>query len=122
MYVNDRLATASTVRAGDRLRDANGYDILVTDVDTVIERGLYAPTSLIANLVVDGVRVSSYTAAVHPTFAHLLLSPVRLVYRVGFRRLVKQLSFLDDRSLLTVAQMLRIPGGPDWILSNELTK
>lgn len=112
LYVNDRLATASTVRVGHRLRDADGYAVLVTDIDSVVERGLYAPTSLHGDLIVDGIRVSSYTAAVHPTLAHWLLSPLRLAYRSGLRRIVERFTILDDRSFEPVARALWIPKGP----------
>lgn len=115
LYVNDRLTTASSVRVGDRLRDADGYAVLVTKVGSVVERGLYAPTSLDGDLIVDGVRVSSYTAAVHPTLAHWLLSPLRLAYRAGLRRAVERFTLLHDRSLEPVARALRIPLGPQVV-------
>lgn len=115
LYVNDRLSTASSVRVGDRLRDADGYAVLVTKVGIVVERGLYAPTSLDGDLIVDGVRVSSYTAAVHPKFAHWVLSPLRLLYRAGLGRAVERFTLLHERSLEPVARVLRIPIGPQVV-------
>lgn len=112
LYVNERLATASTVRVGDRLRDVSGCAVLVTDVGTAVERGSYAPTSLHGDLVVDGVRVSSYTAVVHPTLAYWIVSPLRLAYRIGFRRLVEHFNPLDHASLSPIARALGIPAGP----------
>ncbi|GAB0497190.1 hypothetical protein MMPV_008514 [Pyropia vietnamensis] len=83
LYVNGRLAAASTVAVGDTLTIADGTPSTVTAVGRVAEAGLYAPHTLHGELVVGGVRVSSYTQAVHPTVAHALLTPARVAFRVG---------------------------------------
>lgn len=83
LYVNGRLVAASTVAVGDMLTLADGSPSAVTAVGRVAEAGLYAPHTLHGELVVGGVRVSSYTQAVHPTVAHALLAPARVAFRAG---------------------------------------
>ncbi|KAK1865619.1 hypothetical protein I4F81_008148 [Pyropia yezoensis] len=83
LYVNGRLAAASTVAVGDALTTASGAPAAVTAVGRVAAAGLYAPHTLHGELVVGGVRVSSYTQAVHPAVAHALLAPVRAAFRWG---------------------------------------
>jgi hypothetical protein len=50
-------------------------------VELVRGVGLYNPQTLHGDIVVDGVRASTYTEAVDPVFAHAVLAPVRAVYR-----------------------------------------
>jgi len=83
LYVNGALAAASTVAVGDTLTTAAGVPTAVTAVGRVEADGLYAPHTLHGELVVNGVRVSSYTQAVHPDVAHALLAPARAAYRWG---------------------------------------
>lgn len=78
-YVDGRLKAASVVRAGDRMRGDGGRGLVVTGVRRVWKTGKYAPHTVHGDLVVDGVVVSAYTTFVHPTVAHALLMPVRLV-------------------------------------------
>eukprot|EP00168_Porphyra_purpurea_P004958 TRINITY_DN1598_c0_g1_i9.p1 TRINITY_DN1598_c0_g1~~TRINITY_DN1598_c0_g1_i9.p1 ORF type:complete len:378 (-),score=134.73 TRINITY_DN1598_c0_g1_i9:289-1422(-) len=85
VYVGGSLAAASSVRAGDVLADAAGAPLTVASVARVTRRGLYAPHTLHGDLIVNGVRVSSYTRAVHPTVAHALLAPLRAAYRLGVK-------------------------------------
>lgn len=79
------LVRAADVRPmSDSLLRAGGSFAMVSSTERVYSWGLYAPHTLEGNLVVDGFRVSSYTAAVPPRLAHALLSPLRLLYeRVG---------------------------------------
>lgn len=116
LYVDGNLRTARTVRTGQRLRDANGKDMLVViGVNREQHRGVYAPTSMHGDLVVDGVVVSSYTDVMHPGLSHKLLYPLRLLYRYGFDRMVSQMTMLHERSLAYIPRTLRIPRGPDVI-------
>lgn len=116
LYVDGNLRTARTVKTGHRLRGANGKDLLVViSVNREQHRGMYAPTSLHGDLVVDGVMVSSYTDVMHPRLSHKLLSPLRLLYRYGFDRVVSRMTMLHEKSFAHVPRTLRIPRGPDVI-------
>jgi uncharacterized surface protein with fasciclin (FAS1) repeats len=82
VYANGKLAAADAVRVGDVLSTLDGAS-RVRRVGTVMERGLVAPHTLHGDIVVNGVRASSYTRSVHPRVAHVLLAPVRAVVRAG---------------------------------------
>lgn len=116
LYVDGSLRTARTVKAGQRLRNADGEDALVVaDVYREQYRGVYAPTSMHGDLVVDGVTVSSYTDVMHPGLSHKLLYPLRLLYRYGFDRMVSRMTMLHERSLAHFPRTLGIPRGPEVI-------
>lgn len=85
MYVDGRLTAARLVRIGDSLgRESGTSAAIVTSVTKVWEEGLIAPHTLHGDIVVNEIVVSTYTTAVEPHIAHLLLSPVRALYRAGF--------------------------------------
>lgn len=85
LYVNGRLAAASTVKVGDSLELADRSASRVLRVGERMDVGLYNPQTLDGDLVVDGVRVSTYTTAVAPKAAHAFLMPLRAAFeRVGF--------------------------------------
>lgn len=112
LYVNGRLSTAESVRPGDILSDADGFQIFAFSVKRIQDVGVYAPASLDGDLIVNGVRVSSYTSALHPTLAHWLLSPLRLAYNAGFRGAVERITFMHERGMEHVARKLWLPEGP----------
>lgn len=89
---NTELVMASRVRPGDALLGADGRPRSVERVSSTLARGLYNPHSLHGDLIVSGVRVSSYTAAVPPHVASGALTPVRLLYRLGLHSLSRLLS------------------------------
>lgn len=116
LYVDGKLRTARSVRPGHRLRGADGEDTLfVLNVKREELRGLYAPTSMHGELLVDGIVVSSYTDVMHPGLAHKLLHPLRLLYRYGFDSLVARFTALHERSFAHVPRALGIPHGPQAI-------
>lgn len=82
LYANGRLSAASAVRVGDVLRTVDGPSRVI-GLSVVRERGLVAPHTLHGDIVVDGVVASSYTTAVHPRLAQIMLAPVRAVVRLG---------------------------------------
>ena len=43
----------------------------------------YNPHTLNGDIVVNGIKTSTYTAAVEPSLAHSLLWPVRMLYSMG---------------------------------------
>ena len=66
------LVPASSLRVGGSLDGAT-----ITRLRAVRDHGLYNPQTLDGAIVVDGVRVSTYTSAVAPSAAHALLAPCR---------------------------------------------
>lgn len=85
LYANGRLVAARRVVKGDVLRTLEGPS-KVRSVERVTDFGLVAPHTLHGDLVVNGIVASSYTTAVHPRVAHLLLAPVRALVRMGLAK------------------------------------
>lgn len=83
LYVNGELTQAGDVKVGDVVVLGNGTKASVTAVGSSWAAGLYNPHTLHGDIVVDGVRTSTYTNAVHPKLAHALLSPIRAMYTAG---------------------------------------
>lgn len=108
LYANDQLTAASAVRIGDVLRTVDGPS-RVTRVDMVHDVGLVAPHTMHGDIVVDGVVVSSYTMAVHPRVAEILLAPLRAVVRMGLAK--EPLGSLLYNGADHMAQYL--PSGPE---------
>lgn len=85
LYLNGRLAAASTAKVGDAVSLASGETSHITQVKSVKGTGLYNPQTIHGDIVVDGVTSSTYSTAVAPTLAHYLLCPFRTVYKTfGF--------------------------------------
>jgi hypothetical protein len=83
IYVNGKLAAAETVKVGDVVVAADGSEATVTAVGSESATGLYNPHTMSGDIVVNGVKTSTYTSAVAPTLAHVLLWPVRALYAMG---------------------------------------
>lgn len=83
LYVNGELATAGSVKGGDVIVLANGSKASVSEVSEAWGPGLYNPHTLNGDIIVNGVKTSTYTEAVHPRLAHALLSPLRTMYSAG---------------------------------------
>lgn len=81
-YVNGVLKAAGEVVVGDSVETANGVET-VTEVGHAYDTGLYNPHTLHGDIVVNGVRASTYTTAINPSLAHWLLSPLRALYHAG---------------------------------------
>ena len=85
IYANGKLVAACTVREGDYVENAKGENVQVTRVKTSRKKGLYNPQTIHGDIVVDGIRASTYTTSVHHFCAHALLAPLRALYTViGF--------------------------------------
>lgn len=82
MYVNGKLERAGDVRVGDEVELVNQERCRVVAVECARFKGLYNPQTQHGDLIVDGVRVSTYTTAVKVGSAHSLLAPVRIVYEM----------------------------------------
>ncbi len=76
--LNGAYAAAGEARVGDRVSLSDGTTSAVVAVSQVWGRGLYNPQTTHGDIVVDGVRASTYTTAVQRTVAHALLAPLRL--------------------------------------------
>lgn len=83
LYVNGELAQAGDVKVGDVVVLGNGTKAPVTAIGSTWATGLYNPHTLHGDIVVDGLRTSTYTNAVHPKLAHAILSPIRAMYTAG---------------------------------------
>ncbi|CAN8073870.1 unnamed protein product [Agarophyton chilense] len=80
LYVNDKLLSAAHVRPRDVLQSQANRSILALRVSSTQRRGLYNPQTVHGDIVVNGVRVSTYTTAVQPVTAQALMAPVRALY------------------------------------------
>jgi len=85
VYANGVRVPARDVVVGDALTTPGTATSVsrVVAVGTAVAVGKVNPHTLHGDVVVDGVRVSSYTDALHPTVAHALLAPARAAYRAG---------------------------------------
>jgi desert hedgehog len=83
IYVNGQLAASETVKVGDSLElGSSGAQATVTAISSASMRGLYNPQTLHGDLVVNGIRASTYTTAVEPRIAHAFLSPLRALFSI----------------------------------------
>ena len=57
---------------------------VVVAVATESSTGLYNPHTLNGDIMVNGVKTSTYTSAVAPALAHAALWPVRMLYSLGY--------------------------------------
>lgn len=80
VHAGGALVRADAVRAGDVMELGDGGGDVVAGVRWVPGRGLYNPQTVHGDVVVDGLRTSTYTSAVQPEVAHALLAPLRAVY------------------------------------------
>lgn len=88
LYVGGALVPAREVRVGDAVEGGDGGEDVVVAVERVKGVGLFNPQTLQGDVVVGGVRASTYTTAVAPGVAHGLLWPLRVVYEAvgGYTR------------------------------------
>lgn len=82
LYANGRLTAAMAVKAGDFLDADDGLTTVVKTERTLLH-GLYAPHTIHGDIIVDGIRVSGYSAALHPVVAQALLAPLRYLASRG---------------------------------------
>lgn len=81
LYINGHLVTARDARVGDAVELADGSADTIASISMVKGRGLFNPQTLHGDIIVDGVRTSTYTTAVEPSVAHILLTPLRYAHR-----------------------------------------
>ena len=71
------------LQVGDLIEE-NGKPTTVLSVSNEVAIGLFNPHTLSGDIMVNGVKTSSYTAAVAPGLAHAALWPVRMMYGLGY--------------------------------------
>lgn len=81
VYVQEGVKRAGDVAVGDFVPTGDGEEERVVQVEEVLDDGLYNPQTLSGDVVVGGLRVTTYTEAIIPNAAHALLAPVRAAYR-----------------------------------------
>jgi len=80
VYSSDgELRMASVLKKGDILDKSS-----IVETRRTMDIGLYNPQTLHGDIVVNDVRVSTYTSAVAPKAAHALLSPLRSIWMIVF--------------------------------------
>jgi len=80
-YINGKKVAARDVLIGDVMDGSQVVEIQVSK-----NAGLFNPQTLHGDIVVNGVRASTYTEEIAPLVAHPLLTAVRFLHRVtGFR-------------------------------------
>lgn len=99
LYVNGERVPASEVRVGDTVENSDGGQARVAKITSAFAQGLFNPQTLHGDIIVNGIRVSTYTKHVMPSAAHALLAPFRCmreqtgwytsVFHYGARTLVR---------------------------------
>lgn len=80
-YVNGQKIAARYVHVGDNMDSSQ-----VVEIQASKNVGLYNPQTLHGDIIVDGIRASTYTEEITPLVAHPLLTAVRFLHRVtGFQ-------------------------------------
>lgn len=85
IYANENLVPAHLVKVGDKLKTLDGRSAVKT-IQSVRRRGLLAPHTLHGDIVVGRVIASTYSAALRPWLAHLVLAPVRILVHTGLSK------------------------------------
>jgi hypothetical protein len=84
VYSNSKMIIASDVKEGDVMYDerpTGNLSTIVTVTKTSRERkqGLYNPHTIDGDIVVNGLRTSTFTAAISPLVGKLLLFPLKVL-------------------------------------------
>lgn len=83
IYADGSLVAASSVKIGYSVTLGNGAMDTVVSIGSMTGTGLYNPQTINGDIVVNGIVSSTYTTAVEPTFAHAILTPLRLLTKGG---------------------------------------
>jgi Hint module len=83
LYRDDmKLVSAGSLRKGDSLMLDDGNVSIIRSVSCAWMYGLYNPHTLHGDIAVDGLRTSTYTSVLAPSFAHSILAVFRTLYRL----------------------------------------
>lgn len=103
--INGVYTPAHAAKVGDVVQLADGVTSSIVAVDTVVDTGLYNPQTAHGDIIVNGVRASTYTTAVAPAAAHALLSPLRAL----FAKFDLSMSVLDTHAHQLAAFAPKVP-------------
>ena len=78
--VDNKVMPAKFVQVGDVLETVTGKEQIVA-LDEVLMQGLYNPQTTDGDIMVNGIKTSTYTTAFDPTCAHASLSFLRAVFK-----------------------------------------
>jgi hypothetical protein len=81
IHADGALIPASMLRVGAAVVLGNGQVDHVVSAQTVHKTGLYNPQTLQGEIVVNGVLASTYTTAIEPELAHVVLLPFRRLFK-----------------------------------------
>ncbi len=107
------LRPAHTIQVGDVLDTRTGYSRVVRVEPSVLLRGRFNPHTFSGEMLVNNFRVSAFTQELHPTVAHYLLAPVRLLWRAtgGWSDRASPLRWLHGETKLRGLTRF-LPSGP----------
>jgi len=105
------LVAAGAVAVGDDLVLADGSPSRVVAVDTVTSSGLYNPQTIAGDIVVGGLKVSTYTTAVDPTVASAALAPLRGLWASGLAMPQGLVSAVEGSARWVLTRMAPVLGG-----------
>lgn len=83
LYIGGTPAAANSARVGDKLTLWNGTQSAVVSISRSEHVGLYNPQTLSGDVCINGIQASTFTTAVGPEFAHAVLAPVRVAFKMG---------------------------------------
>lgn len=74
------MIPAYMVQNGQCVQLGNSQWVHVNRVSNELSRGLYNPQTLQGDIVVDSIRATTYTTAMHPSTAHSIMFPLRFMF------------------------------------------
>lgn len=80
VYIDSKMMAAREARVGSTVELTNGSLAHISSVGRVRRDGLYNPHTTHGDILVNDVRVSTYTETVPSKVAHALLAPMRAIY------------------------------------------
>lgn len=82
LYVNEEsnIIPAHLVRSGDLLIGDYGQKLVVAKTMDITKRGLFNPHTVTGDIIVNGIKTTTYTEAVQVSAAHSLLAPIRALF------------------------------------------
>lgn len=81
IYANGQLKTADKIVLGDNLTLGNGGVSNVIAISSMTKSGIYNPQTTHGDIVVDGVRASTFTETIYPDAAQSMLAPLRAAFK-----------------------------------------
>ncbi len=105
MHLDNRLVAAGMAAIGAVVSDATKARIV--RLERALDVGLYNPQTIDGSIVVNQVRVSTFTTAVHPAVAACALGPLRLAHWWRMRWLQRLVSSMLAKGSPGLVERLR---------------